>query len=198
MIIGLTGGIASGKSTVSSLLIKRGAALVDADRIAREVVRPGEPALDEIARVFGQAVIAENGTLDRKKLGALVFAAPEERKRLESILHPAIRQRMKEQMAQLEQEDPNRLIVVDIPLLYESGLDTMFEEILLVYVTPELQLERLMHRDGMSAEEALGRLRAQWPIDDKRALASVIIDNSGTVEQTRQQVMDYWDRKVKV
>jgi dephospho-CoA kinase len=196
LIIGLTGGIASGKSTVSSLLLELGAALVDADRIAREVVLPGEPTLEEVVSAFGQAIIAEDGSLHRKKLGEIVFADPQLRKKLESILHPAIRARMKEQMLRLEMENPKRLVVVDIPLMYESGLQDWFEEILLVYVPVEVQLQRLMSRDGLSKAEAQSRLAAQWSIEDKRELATVIIDNSGTLEETKRQVQAYYRGKV--
>src|SRR5690554_5214847 len=134
MNIGLTGGIASGKSTVSAYLVARGAVLIDADQIAREVVLPGSPALDLIKQVFGSDVITEEGTLNRKKLGELVFADGLLRKQLEGILHPEIRSIIKKRMNELETEDPRRLVVVDVPLLFESGLAFMFEKVLLVYV----------------------------------------------------------------
>lgn len=195
MIIGLTGGIASGKSTVSSLFVQLGAALVDADQIAREVVLPGQPALEEVAAVFGQAVLQADGRLNRKKLGEIVFADPAHRKKLESILHPAIRSKIKAQMYAYEQEEPNRLVIVDIPLLYESGLQELFQEVVLVYIPAEEQLNRLTKRDGMSRQEAEARLKAQMPIEEKRALADYIIDNSGTLEQTKEKVQQYWQEK---
>lgn len=195
MIIGLTGGIASGKSTVSSMLTKLGAALVDADRIAREVVLPGEPALYAVVHEFGQAVLTEEGTLNRKKLGEIVFADESKRKKLERIVHPAIRAVMKRKMEELESENPHLLVVADIPLLYESGLQTMFEEVMLVYVPPDVQLLRLMNRDGLTKEQAEARIRAQMPIEQKRQLADWIIDNSGTVEQTYEQVLHFWHGK---
>lgn len=196
LIIGLTGGIASGKSTVSAMLAELGAAIVDADQVAREVVLPGEPALREIVQTFGQAVLNEDGTLNRKKLGEIVFADEAKRKRLEGILHPAIREVMSGRISSLERENPDRLVVADIPLLYESGLDRLYPEVLLVYVPQSVQLERLMKRNGYSEEEARQRLAAQLPIDEKKQKADWIIDNSGSLEDTREQVLQFWRRKV--
>mgnify|MGYP001026483453 CR=1 FL=1 len=195
MIIALTGGIASGKSTVSAMLAELGAAVVDADRVAREVVLPGTPGLRSVAEAFGQAVLNEDGTLNRKKLGDLVFADEAKRKRLEAILHPEIRRVMEARIADLERENPRRLVVADIPLLYETGLDARYPEVMLVYVPPAIQLERLMKRDGLSPEKARERLNAQLPIDEKKARADWVIDNSGSLEDTRRQVLEFWRRK---
>jgi dephospho-CoA kinase len=188
MNIGLTGGIATGKSTVARMLVERGAALVDADQIAREIVEPGQPALQAIAERFGPGVLREDGTLNRKKLGEIVFADPAERKALEAITHPIIRARMRERMAALEAERPDRLVVVDVPLLYESGLESYFERVVVVYVPRDVQKQRLMERDKLSETEAERRLEAQMPIEEKRRRADVVIDNSGTLEETRRQV----------
>lgn len=196
MIIGLTGGIASGKSTVSAMLAELGAAVVDADQVAREVVLPGEPALREVADAFGQAILNEDGTLNRSKLGEIVFADEAKRKKLEAILHPAIRQVMTDRIERLEKENPKRLVVADIPLLYETGLDARYPEVMVVYVPPSVQLKRLMERDGLSEDKARERLLAQLPIDEKKAKADWVIDNSGTREATRRQVLDFWRRKV--
>ncbi|MBN3522875.1 dephospho-CoA kinase [Paenibacillus apiarius] len=195
MNIGLTGGIASGKSTVSSLLVERGALLVDADRIAREVVLPGSPVLDKIAELFGADMLLEDGSLDRKRLGEAVFANAEQRKALEGITHPAIRHEMKAQMNRLESERPDKLVVVDVPLLYESGLTAMFESVVVVYVPREIQLQRLMKRDGLDAVQAERRLQSQWDIEKKRALANTVIDNSQGLECTEQQVERFWSQK---
>lgn len=192
MNIGLTGGIASGKSTVSAMLTELGAALVDADRIAREVVGPGTAELSEIARAFGEDVLHEDGTLNRKRLGAIVFADAAQRKRLEQIVHPAIRRIMRQRMAELEKADPKRLVVVDVPLLFESGLQGMFERVMLVYVPPDVQLKRLMARDDLTREQALDRIGAQMPMERKRELADIIIDNSGSKDETREQVLQFW------
>ena len=193
MNVGLTGGIACGKSTVSRMLEARGAAIVDADRIAREVVLPGQPALRDIRETFGEDVIAADGALDRKRLGAIVFADEAARKKLEGILHPRIRAEMARQMAEWNAKEPERLVVVDIPLLYESGLDKLFsfEEIVVVYVPRSVQLERLIARDGLPLEDAERRLDAQMPIERKRELADVVIDNSGTLAETERQVDAY-------
>lgn len=195
MIIGLTGGIACGKTTVARMLVSRGAKMVDADVIAREVVLPGSPVLDQVAVRFGQAVIQEDGSLNRKKLGEIIFEDAVAKKDLESLLHPPIRRLMWERMHVLDEADPSGLVVVDIPLLYESGLETKFEEIMVVYVPRVIQLKRLMERDGLGREQAERRLEAQWPIDRKKALAHILIDNSGTLEQTEAQIDLFWQRK---
>ncbi|MFD3272761.1 dephospho-CoA kinase [Paenibacillus dendritiformis] len=195
MNIGLTGGIASGKSTVSRLLVERGALLVDADRIAREIVLPGSPALDQIADQFGADMLLPDGSLDRKRLGNVVFSDAAARKALEEITHPAIRQEMMTQMRRLEEEHPQSLVVVDVPLLYESGLTDRFEEIVVVYVPQAIQLERLMRRDGLSEAEASERLLSQWDIEMKRERADYVIDNSNGIEDTRQQVEQFWLQK---
>lgn len=195
MNIGLTGGIASGKSTVSRLLVERGALLVDADRIAREIVLPGSPALDQIADRFGADMLLPDGSLDRKRLGNVVFSDAAKRKALEEITHPAIRQEMMMQMRRLEEEHPRSLVVVDVPLLYESGLTDRFEEIVVVYVPQAIQLERLMRRDGLTEAEASERLLSQWDIEKKRERADYVIDNSKGMEETRQQVEQFWLQK---
>lgn len=195
MNIGLTGGIATGKSTVAKLLVERGAILIDLDAIAREVVMPGQPTLARIAERFGQAVLQEDGALDRKKLGSIVFADAEQRKALEAIIHPAIRAVMKERMAYHERENPDRLIVVDVPLLFESGLQSYFEEIMVVYVPRDSQLRRLIERDGLTEEEATRRLAAQMAIDEKKSRADIVIDNSGSLARTEEQVERWWREK---
>ncbi|WP_289356044.1 dephospho-CoA kinase [Paenibacillus sp. S-12] len=195
MNIGLTGGIASGKSTVSRLLVERGALLVDADKIAREVVLPGSPVLEQIAVHFGSDMLLEDGSLNRKRLGELVFASETSRKQLESITHPAIRQEIQRQTRQYEQEHPERLVVVDIPLLYESGLAELFDSIVVVYVPRSVQLQRLMERDGWNEKEAEQRLNAQWSMEKKRDLADIVIDNSGSLQDTIMQVDRFWSEK---
>ncbi|MFS0837501.1 dephospho-CoA kinase [Paenibacillus sp. 1P03SA] len=192
MNIGLTGGIACGKSTVSAMLVRRGAILIDADRIAREVVEPGSPVLAQVAARFGQDILLPDGSLHRKKLGETVFGNEEARKALEELLHPSIRALMKERMAASEREFPDKLVVVDVPLLYESGLQSMFSFVMVVYVPREVQLRRLMERDGLTLEQAETRLAAQWPIERKKELADICIDNSGTLEQTERLVERFW------
>lgn len=195
MNIGLTGGIATGKSTVAKLLTVRGAILIDLDGIAREVVEPGQPSLLRIAERFGQAVLQKDGSLDRKKLGAVVFADPAERKALEAIIHPAIRTVMKERMSYHEGNSPDKLVVVDVPLLYESGLESYFQQIMVVYVPREEQLQRLLERDKLTVEEAQRRIQAQMDIEEKKRRADILINNSGSLADTEQQIEGYWREK---
>lgn len=195
MNIGLTGGIATGKSTVAKLLTVRGAILIDLDGIAREVVEPGQPSLLRIAERFGQAVLQKDGSLDRKKLGAVVFADPAERKALEAIIHPAIRTVMKERMSYHEGNSPDKLVVIDVPLLYESGLESYFQQIMVVYVPREEQLQRLLERDKLTVEEAQRRIQAQMDIEEKKRRADVLINNSGSLADTEQQIEGYWREK---
>ncbi|HUC93428.1 MAG TPA: dephospho-CoA kinase [Paenibacillus sp.] len=198
MIIGLTGGIACGKSTVGAMLASRGALLVDADRVAREVVLPGEPALAAVAAAFGQAVMQEDGTLNRAKLGETVFADSDKLRTLESILHPAIRSRMWEQMNRAKAEEPGRLIVADIPLLFETNQQGLYEGVLVVYVPREVQLARLLLRNpGLTEAQALQRIETQMDIERKKSLADWVIDNSGTIEQTERQVETFWNGLVR-
>ncbi|AIQ73474.1 MULTISPECIES: dephospho-CoA kinase [Paenibacillus] len=194
MIIGLTGGIASGKSTVSALLVNKGARLVDADVIAREVMLPGHEVLAAAAKQFGKEILFPDGTLNRAKLGEIVFQDPVALQTLNNLTHPAIRQEIKNRMYSMEQEEPKRLIIVDIPLLFESGLESLFHEIVVVYVPREVQITRLMERNRLSLEEAEARLNAQMDIEQKRNKADYIIDNSGDLAYTEQQVAVFWDR----
>lgn len=196
MNIGLTGGIATGKSTVSQMLVKRGAILIDADVIAREVMEPGHPVLLEVQKRFGAGIINEDGSLNRKKLGEIVFSNPEERKALNEITHPAIRSEIKMRMANYETARSDRLIVVDIPLLYESSLETMFEQVMVIYVPREVQLSRLMQRDGMTLEQAEARVGAQLDIEWKKERADILIDNSLGLDKTELQIEDFWRNKV--
>lgn len=191
MNLGLTGGIACGKSTIADLLVRRGAILIDADQLAREVVEPGSPVLEEVARHFGQAVLKEDGSLDRKRMGEIIFANPGLRKRLEEVLHPPIRRLIQERMTKAEHSHPGRLVVVDIPLLYESGMKDLVSEVMVVYIPKELQLERLMKRDSLTREQVEQRLSAQMPIEEKKGLADFVIDNSGTIEQTERQIDEF-------
>ncbi|MEK3794732.1 dephospho-CoA kinase [Paenibacillus sp. FSL R7-0204] len=194
MIIGLTGGIASGKSTVSALFVRKGAALVDADVIAREVMLPGHPVLAAAVEAFGDRILLPDGSLDRAGLGEIVFRDPEGLKTLNNLTHPAIRKEIKDRMYALEQENPQRLVIVDIPLLYESELDSLFEQIIVVYVPRRVQLARLMERSGMKLEQAEDRLRSQMDIELKRRKANYVIDNSGDPESAELQVARLWDR----
>lgn len=195
-VIGLTGGIASGKSTVAGILAKLGAAIVDADQLAREVVVPGEAAYQAIVAEFGAGILHPDGTINRLALGKLVFADPAARRRLERITHPAIARRAEERLAALK-EAGTPVIVYMAPLLIEAGATSRVDEIWVVYADRETQVARLMARDGISRTEALQRLAAQMPMEEKRTYGKVVIDNRGAPEETERQVREIWDREIK-
>ena len=185
-VLGLTGGIGSGKSMVAQIFARLGAVVIDADQLAREVVEPGQPALQEIATAFGPDVLLSDGRLDRSKLAGIIFADPAERARLDAITHPRIRARMDEEI-KARRSGPG-VLIVDIPLLYENDRLHSVERVIVVWVDPQTQLRRIRRRDGLSAEAARQRIAAQMPLDAKRARADHVIDNSGSREDTRRQV----------
>ncbi|MGC5324262.1 dephospho-CoA kinase [Brevibacillus sp. SYSU BS000544] len=187
MIIGLTGGIASGKSTVSALLKERRIPVVDADVIAREVVEPGKSAYQQIVDAFGSSILLPTGEIDRKALGEIVFSDERQRQVLNGIVHPQVRKEMTRQAKEASQSG-HELVVMDIPLLFESKLQYMVDKIVLVYVPSDLQLIRLMERDKIDEEQAQKRIKSQFPIETKKNEADFIIDNSGTREETKVQV----------
>ncbi len=187
LVIGLTGGIASGKSTVSAMVREAGIPVICLDELSRQAVTAGSPCLEEIRRVFGDAVLDDDGVLDRKAVADLVFSDSAKRKVLESIIHPWVSAQTARQLAQFALEG-RRVAVVDVPLLYEVGWEHMFDLVMMVYVPRDVQEQRLVARDHISREEARARLGAQKPIGEKKALADMVIDNSGTVESTREQV----------
>lgn len=193
MRIGLTGSIACGKSTVSRMLAERGARIIDADVLAREVVRPGEAAWSLIVDYFGQDILLSDRQIDRTKLGQIVFTDEEARRVLNGIVHPAVRSRMRELADEAEQEGV-RLIVLDIPLLYESKLEHMVDQVVVVSCTEEQQLARLLARNGFSDEDARSRIASQMPIAEKVARAHHVIDNSGTLIETERQVDELVER----
>lgn len=188
IVAGLTGGIASGKSTVAAMLAEAGARIIDADRIARDVVAPGREAFQAVCAHFGDTVLQPDGHLDRARLGAMVFHDSRAREDLERIVHPFVFQQMATDLKQLAATQPGAVVILDIPLLIESGWHTTLPFIVLVHVPEALQLSRLIRRDGLAAVDARARIRAQMPIEAKRAYADVIIDNSGSREATRRQV----------
>jgi dephospho-CoA kinase len=188
LLVGLTGGIATGKSTVSEMLRRRGCVVIDADVLAREVVAPGEPALDAIAAEFGADVIGPDGTLDRKKLGAIVFRDAERRKRLEAITHPAIRACFARRIAELVERRFAGLVVFDAPVMIESGNYRHMDRLVVVATDPATQVARLMARDGIDREDAERRIASQMPVADKAKLADYVIDNSGDRAATERQV----------
>jgi dephospho-CoA kinase len=190
--IGLTGGIGSGKSTVSALLAARGAVIVDADRIAREVVEPGTPGLAQVVETFGEQVLAADGSLDRAALAAVVFADPEARRQLDGIVHPLVRARASDLAAAAP---PDAVVVNDVPLLVETGQASSYDLVLVVEADPETRVSRLVRR-GLTAEDARARMEAQASDGQRRAVADVVLDNSGTPEELAEQVDRFWAERV--
>jgi dephospho-CoA kinase len=189
--IGLTGGIASGKSTVSNFLAELGAKIIDTDKIARELVQPGSPALQAICKRYGDAILNRDGSLRREGLAEIIFANPGEKKWLESLLHPLIKNRAAE-LAQMAAAEGAPAVVFDVPLLFESEWNEPVDAIWTVYVSPVVQRERLKLRDGFTDDEVSARLDAQWPIDEKAKRSDVVINNEGTPAETCQQVTAAW------
>lgn len=180
-LVGLTGGIASGKSTFAGALRARGAPVVDADALARALVTPGSPTEARVLEAFGPGAALPGGGLDRRWLGALVFRDPEARRRLEAITHPAIREQVRQEVARLERAG-HALAFYDVPLLYEVGLDPELDSVVVVWTPRAVQLERLARRDGLAPSEAEARLSAQLPIDEKAARADFVVENQGPPE----------------
>jgi dephospho-CoA kinase len=191
-VAGLTGGIASGKSTVAAIFQEAGAGLIDADRIAREVVEPGSPAYRDIVARFGRCILDDDGGIDRKSLAALIFDDPAARRSLEAIIHPRVRMETARRLDFIRRNTPYALVIVDVPLLFETGMDCEYDAALVVYIPEPLQLARLMTRDGLSEAAALARIRSQLPIETKKSLATHVIDNSGSIEATRTQVLEIY------
>ena len=194
IVAGLTGGIASGKSTVARMLAAAGARVVDADRIAHEVVQPGRRAWQAVRTRFGDGVVRPDGNLDREKLGRMVFRDPAIKRDLEQVVHPFVFRQMASELKSLAAARPGAVVVLDIPLLIESGLHRVLPLTALVHVPEAVQLARLIRRDGLAAADARARIRAQMPIDAKRAHADVIIDNAGPLEATRRQALTLYRR----
>ena len=192
--IGLTGSIATGKSTVTNMLKELGAFVIDCDKTARDVVAPGTRSLAKIEAAFGKDAVAADGSMDRVYIGDLVFRNPEMKKRLENILFPLIFEALDEELLCLEREGATPVVFLDMPLLYEVKYDSYVDEVWLVYVPFEVQLSRLMKRNGYTKEEALLRIHSQISVDKKKSLAQQVIDNSGTLEDTKEQVRSLWER----
>lgn len=183
--VGLTGGIASGKSAVARIFRKLGAHVIDADHIARDLVGPGSLALDLVVRAFGRNVLHDDGTLNRVALGAVVFADAGRRRVLEGILHPLILEETDRRLAKLQRTDPRGVAVVEAALIFEIGQEASFDAVVVVWAEERQQLERLMRRDHLSAEEAERRLAAQMPLAEKRRRARFVVDNSGDAASCR-------------
>ncbi|MEQ8144420.1 dephospho-CoA kinase [Streptomyces sp. OP7] len=194
LTVGLTGGIGAGKSEVSRLLVECGAVLIDADRIAREVVEPGTPGLASVVEAFGEEILAEDGSLDRPRLGALVFGDPEKLARLNAIVHPLVGARSRE----LEEAAPEDAVVVhDVPLLTENGLAPLYDLVIVVDASPETQLDRLVRLRGMSEEDARARMAAQAGREQRREIADIVVDNDVPLDALRERVEEVWAELVR-
>jgi len=193
-VVGLTGGIASGKSTVSRMFEALGARIIDADRIARDIVEPGQESFSRIVKRFGRDILLPDGSIDRENLGRIVFDDSEARSALNSITHPAIIAEIASRVATyIEQDAP--LVLIDAALLFESGAKGSYMgEVILVTADEEVQIERIVRRDGLSREAADKRIAAQMPLDEKKRLADHVIDNSGSLDETERQVKVLWEK----
>jgi dephospho-CoA kinase len=187
-LVGLTGSISTGKSTVSAMFAHQGARVIDADLLSREVVMPGQPAYARILEEFGSHLVLEDGSLDRKALGAIVFADPARRKRLEEITHPAVGARQQRILSVLDEEGFEGIVLWDAALLFETGGVSKMDKVVVVFADPDTELRRLVTRDGFSEAEARARIASQMSIAEKAKRADYVIDNSGTREETERQV----------
>jgi dephospho-CoA kinase len=192
VLLGVTGGIASGKSTVARLLEDLGARIIDFDLLSRFVVEPEKPAWKDVVAFFGEQVLNEDRTLNRKKMSAIVFRDAEKRKKLEGFIHPRIYEEFTKRVKDITQQDPQAIIQVVVPLLIEADLHQLFHKILVVYVPEGVQIQRLVKRDRISLEMARAMVSAQMSIEKKRAYADYCLNNSGTIEETKKQVLRVW------
>jgi dephospho-CoA kinase len=190
LIVGLTGGVASGKTTVSQLLKEEGAYIIDADQIARDLVQPHQPAWSELIKAFGKEILQEDGSIQRKKLADKVFADLSQRKLLNQILHPRIRKEMEQKAKKIGQKDPEAIVVIDAPLLVELGDHRQMDKLVVVTSTQKQQIKRLRERDGISPEEALRMFASQMPVEDKVKLADFVIQNKGSFQETKKKTRE--------
>jgi dephospho-CoA kinase len=193
-IIGLTGGIASGKSTVSAIMKNAGAVIIDADRIARDVVKKGTPVYHKIVKAFGNKILLPGGEINRSVLGDIIFNDPRKKQLLNRMVHPQVKKETDRQLKQIEKTNPNSLVILDIPLLIEAEMHKDLAEVIVVYAPEHNQVRRLMERDGLAEADALARVRSQIPIEKKKDLATIVIDNSATMENTRRQTLEIFQR----
>jgi dephospho-CoA kinase len=195
-VIGLTGGIATGKSSIARFFQDKGAVVIDADQLAREAVEPGSRGLAEVAAAFGREVLAADGQLDRRRLGEIVFSDSVKRRQLEGILHPQIKRLGEDRIASAA-EAGHRIVFYMAPLLLEAGATDRVDEVWVVTVRPEVQLERLMRRDGISRAEAQRIIDSQMPLAEKESYGRIVIDNSGTPEETGRRLAEIWAYEIE-
>jgi dephospho-CoA kinase len=190
IVAGLTGGIGTGKSTVAAVFAEAGAVIIDADEIARDVVAKGRPAWCRIVAHFGRDVLLPDGDIDRKKLGAIIFNDPRQKVHLDRIVHPHVIAETGQQLKEIERVQPQAVVILDVPLLIEAGMDRDLDDVIVVYTPEAIQLKRLMRRDRLTAAEGLSRIRSQMPIEEKKMRATVVIDNSASLAVTRKRVLE--------
>ena len=190
LIVGLTGGVATGKTAVSQVLREEGAYIIDADQIARELVQPHKPAWNEIVRAFGKEILQEDRSIHRKELADKIFADPDQRKVLNRILHPRIKEEIARRAREIGQKDPEAVVVIDAPLLVELGMHHDVDRLIVVTSTQTQQIERLKKRDGRSTEEALGLLSSQMPVQEKAKLADFVVRNEGSLEEMKKRAKE--------
>ena len=200
LTVGLTGGIACGKSETAKLLSLNGAKIIDLDQVSREVVQPGTEAWLKITSFFGQEVLCGDGSLNRKRLGEIIFADPKKRKKLNEITHETIIKQVQIQKDKFKADPSNRgkVLVIMAPLLIEAGMNNMVDRVIVVYCTEEIQKSRLMKRENIDEQEAVRRIRSQMPLEEKMQFANYIIDNSGSLEETKKQVAEIWNSLIMV
>lgn len=192
-VIGLTGGIGSGKSTVAQMLERKGAVVLGADTVGHEVYLPGRPAWQEVVEAFGREVLTDNETIDRRKLGAIVFSDPEQLERLNAITHVRMREMMREKLEE-EKSRGTQAVVLEAALLFDAGWDDLADEVWVTAAPPEVGAKRTAERSGSSVDEALARIRAQMSNEERAARSQVVIDTHCPLEQTRKQVDEEWER----
>jgi len=198
LIVGLTGGVASGKTAISQVLKGEGAYIIDADQIARELVQPQKPAWSELIGAFGREILQEDGSIHRKKLADKVFADPKKRKLLNQILHPRIKEEMDRRTKEIGQKDPQAIVVIDAPLIIELGNQRDMDKLIVVASTQTQQMNRLKERDGISPEAALRILSSQMPVEEKVKLADYVIRNEGSIEEAKKRAKEVFKELRKV
>lgn len=194
LIVGLTGGYASGKSTVAKMFVELGGVLIDADRLAREVVKPDKQAWLEIVAHFGKGILLKNREIDRKALGEIVFGSDAERERLNAIVHPRVLEEELKAIEEIRKREPDAIVILSVPLLIESGHYRQCDKIVVVTVDRDTQIKRLMERDWFSREKSLRRISAQMPLSEKVTYADFVIDNSGSIQETELKVKEVFSR----
>lgn len=198
LIVGLTGGVASGKTTVSKIFKEEGAYLIDADQIARELVQPHSPTYHEIIRVFGKEILEEDGTVHRKRLADRVFSDPEQRRWLNQILHPRIKEEMERRIKGIAQKDPEGIVVVDAPLLVETEIHREMDKVVVITSREEQQIERLRERAGLTPEETRKIISSQMDLEEKVKMADFVIRNEGSLKETRRRAREVFQELKKI